>query len=53
MPKWYPYEELIDKVLNQIEDNIKERNFTAIKELLKSVPVENLYGFLSEESKNA
>ena len=42
------YETLIDKVLEQIQGDIKVQDLTAIEELIKSVPVENLRGFLSE-----
>lgn len=41
---------LIDRVMCQIEDDIKERDFTAIEELLKFVPKENLIAYLPEEA---
>jgi hypothetical protein len=40
---------LIDRVLDQLEDDIKDRDFTAIEELLKFVPEENLIAYLPEE----
>ena len=39
---------LIDAALEQIETDIANGDLTAIEELLKSVPVEVLYGFLTE-----
>jgi hypothetical protein len=42
---------LIDRVLDQLEDDIKERDFTAIEELLKFVPEENLIAYLPEENQ--
>ena len=41
--------DLIDRALDQIENDIKERDFTAIEELLMSVPRENLIAYLPEE----
>jgi len=43
-------QDLIDRVLDQIENDIKERDFTAIEELLGHVPKDILEGFLSEET---
>jgi RNase P/RNase MRP subunit p29 len=40
--------EVIDKVLAQIEQDVKNQDFTAIVELLQYVPIEKLKGFLSE-----
>jgi frataxin-like iron-binding protein CyaY len=45
------YETLIDKVLEQIQEDINIQDLTCIEELIKSVPVENLRGFLSEEKE--
>jgi hypothetical protein len=42
-------QDLIDRVLDQLEDDIKERDLTAIEELLKCVPRENLISYLPEE----
>ena len=39
---------LIDKVLAQIKKDVVKGDLTAIEELLKSVPIENLKGFLPE-----
>ena len=41
--------ELIDKVLEQMRDDLINHDLTAIEELLKFVPTENLVGFLPEE----
>jgi len=40
---------LIDRVLAQIQKDIKEEDMTAVEELIKSVPEENLKGYLPEE----
>lgn len=42
-------EKLIDLVLEQIKSDNAVKDWTAIVELLKSCPVENLKAFLSEE----
>ncbi len=42
-------ETLIGKVLEQIQKDIKSKDLTAIVELLKAIPEENLKGYLSEE----
>lgn len=39
---------LIDRVLKQIELDVKNRDFTAIEELLQHVPEDILEGFISE-----
>jgi len=39
---------LVDKVIERIKQDVNEQDFTAIDELLKFVPEENLRGFLSE-----
>jgi len=44
-----PSQELLDKVLEQIEMDVEMRDFTAIEELLSFVPVKNLEGYLPEE----
>ena len=41
----------IDRVLEQICKDIKSGDMTAIEELLKAVPEENLKGYLSEEDQ--
>ena len=41
---------LIDKVLEQIEQDVSTGDVTAIEELIKHIPVKNLEGFLSYES---
>jgi hypothetical protein len=39
---------LIDRVLKQIELDVKNQDFTAIEELLQHVPEDILEGFISE-----
>tara|TARA_B100000963_G_scaffold43657_1_gene32570 strand:+ start:342 stop:473 length:132 start_codon:yes stop_codon:yes gene_type:complete len=39
---------LIDKVIDQIVIDVNKKDYTAIEELLKVIPRENLIGFLSE-----
>jgi dihydroneopterin aldolase len=41
---------LIDRVLEQIEQDVKNKDFTAIEELLQMIPEKNLISFLSEET---
>jgi hypothetical protein len=41
--------DLYDEVLNQIAQDISNSDFTAIEELLKFVPRENLIAYLPEE----
>ena len=41
-------EELIDKVLDQIIDDVSKGDHTAIAELIKDIPSEKLKSFLSE-----
>ena len=41
--------DLYDEVLNQIAQDISNSDFTAIEELLKSVPREKLISYLPEE----
>ena len=41
-------EELIDAVIEQIQQDVKNQDFTAIEELLSHVPENNLKSFLSE-----
>jgi hypothetical protein len=43
--------DLYDEVLNQIAEDIGNSDFTAIEELLKFVPRENLIAYLPEETK--
>jgi hypothetical protein len=42
-------EELFSQVINQLRADIAWRDFTAIEELLKFVPRENLIAYLPEE----
>jgi hypothetical protein len=42
-------EELFDKVLEQLKRDISCNDYTAIEELLRDVPEENLLAFLAEE----
>lgn len=42
-------QQLIDAVLEQIKENIAEGDLTAIEELLRFVPLQNLIQFLPEE----
>lgn len=46
-------QKLIDYVLDQIEIDVKSEDFTAIEELLKSVPEKNLIDYLPEGVYNA
>jgi hypothetical protein len=41
-------EELIDAVIEQIIEDVKNNDFTAIEELLNYIPDNNLKSFLSE-----
>ena len=41
-------EELIDQVLEQIQNDIRDGDLTAIAELLSFVPEENLLDFLAQ-----
>ena len=41
-------EELVDAVIEQIQQDVKNQDFTAIEELLSFVPENNLKSFLSE-----
>lgn len=41
---------LFDRVIDQLRADIEWRDFTAIEELLKFVPRENLIAYLSEEN---
>lgn len=42
-------QELIDRVLEVIESDIRQGDLTAVDELLTFVPIENLIGYLPEE----
>jgi hypothetical protein len=44
-------DKLVDKVIEQIQLDIRMEDFTAIDELLKFCPIVNLYGFLREEGE--
>ena len=41
--------ELFDQVIDQLRADIEWRDFTAIEELLKFVPRENLIAFIKED----
>ena len=41
-------EQLIDALIEQIKQDVKNQDFTAIEELLNFVPETNLKSFLSE-----
>lgn len=43
------HQELIEKVIDQIEEDINHRAVEAIEELLKHCPVKTLISFLPEE----
>jgi hypothetical protein len=43
--------ELFDQVIDQLRSDIEWRDFTAIEELLKFVPRENLIAYLKEEKQ--
>ena len=43
---------VIDKVIAQIILDVRQKDYTAIEELLKVIPKENLIGFLSETNKS-
>lgn len=45
--------DLIDQVISQIVQDIENRDYTAIEELLKFVPEKNLIAFLPEGVYNA
>jgi hypothetical protein len=47
------FQDLFDRVINQLRADLAWRDYTAIEELLKSVPRENLIAYLSEENDNA
>ena len=44
-------QDLIDGVIDQLRSDINWRDYTAIEELLKFVPRENLIAYLSEEKQ--
>lgn len=46
-------QDLIDLVLNQLAQDIENKDFTAIEELLMAVPEENLIAYLPEGEYNA
>ena len=41
-------EELINKVIDQIIEDVSKGDSTAIEQLIKDIPAENLTSFLSE-----
>lgn len=42
-------QKLVDAVLERIKEDVSQGDLTAIDELLKFCPVENLIGYLPEE----
>jgi hypothetical protein len=44
---------LLDKVLDQLVQDVQAGDLTAIEELLKFIPEKNLIAFLPEEITNA
>jgi hypothetical protein len=44
---------LIDLVLNQLAQDISNKDFTAIEELLRVIPEKNLIAYLPEGEYNA
>jgi hypothetical protein len=46
-------DELLSKVFDQLEDDIKNRDYTAIEEMLSRVPDNILTAYLPEEMTNA
>jgi hypothetical protein len=46
-------QDLIDLVLNQLAQDIGNKDFTAIEELLRVVPEKNLIAYLPEGEYNA
>jgi len=45
--------EIIDLVIEQIVEDVKNKDFTAIEELLYQLPKETLIGYLPEGKYNA
>lgn len=45
-------QELIERVIEQIKDDLANYGVEAIEELLNFCPVENLIGYLTEEEGN-
>lgn len=46
-------EQLIDALIEQIKEDVKNNDFTAIEELLWTCPRQYLIGYLPEEKQNA
>ena len=46
-------EQLIDALIEQIKQDVKNQDFTAIEELLWEVPRSKLIAYLPEEKQNA
>jgi hypothetical protein len=46
-------EQLIDALIEQIKQDVKNQDFTAIEELLWNCPRQNLIAYLPEEKQNA
>jgi hypothetical protein len=42
-------EDLVERVLIQIHEDVEVGDFTAIEEMLKNVPIQHLEAFLSED----
>jgi hypothetical protein len=43
-----PSQEVIDRVLDQIRCDVEDQDYTAIEELIKDLPAEQLKGYLPE-----
>jgi len=43
------YESIVDKALKQIRQDVKDEDLTAIEELLKRLPMEEIKGYLKED----
>ena len=43
------YETIVDKALKQIKQDVEDGDLTAIEELLKRLPMEEIKGYLKED----
>ena len=43
------YESIVDKALKQIKEDVEDGDLTAIEELLKRLPMEEIKGYLKED----
>lgn len=48
-PQYKKLDDLVDRVISHIEKDIREKDVTALDELLKFCPVKNLVTYLPEE----